>query len=168
MTLEATPNWPKENVTAPGSRYMKGRLTFILSPTETASSKETAVNQEDHPFQHSLLPPTQSRHHRPPLRQSSVLSSSTSSTSHSKMSSSRSGSGGNNDDDWKNVSDPQERRRVQNRNAQRRHRKCSQPIPSEDSHHMLKWGLRAFCLLGDASPSFLTLTTRSFRANILA
>ena len=109
--------------------YMKARcgLTFILSPTEKTSASTTDDSQEDFSESRPVSVPVRraSRHSFPkPLLSHTIK--------HYNSMSARSGSGGStghNDDDWKNIANEKERRKVQNRNAQRRH-SMYLPLPS--------------------------------------
>ena len=109
--------------------YMKARygLAFILSPTEQTSATTAGDSHKDFSASRLVSVPgvrRASRHSFP----KPLLSQS---TKHYNIMSARSGSGssGYNDDDWKNISNEKERRKVQNRNAQRRH-SMFLPLPS--------------------------------------
>ena len=100
--------------------YMKGRcgLTFILGPTDNPSAKSTGGSHGDHPTR-LLVPISGRRSSRHSI--SNTIPSQATRRSSIMSAGSASGSSGNNDGDWKNISNPNERRKVQNRNAQRRH-----------------------------------------------
>ena len=107
--------------------YIKSKhgLKFILGPSDNPAVTSTTTNDHYSPYRTRSIasaPSRKTRYSFPrPLPSQGANHYGTMSTG------SGSGSGGFNDDDWKNITNDKERRKVQNRNAQRRHSRCTFP-----------------------------------------
>ena len=126
MALQ-TPPQSYQNFSPPSTSqpYIKSKygLKFILGPSDnpaTTTATTTATTNDHHKSYNTRSIASA------PLRKarySFPRSLPSQGAKHNVIMStgSGSGSGGFNDDDWKNITNEKERRKVQNRNAQRRH-----------------------------------------------